>query len=134
VRADSDDVGLSGVAGVLPRRQSDLTELAAAGLLSSSPQALAAFGFERAHISDANCQPDDMALDAARAAMSDAGLQPHEIDVLVWASARVESHVCAATNATNTDAGKVMQGFRYSSAWLQHALDLHNAEVMAVAQ
>ena len=128
------DVGLSGVAGVLPARQCDLTELAAAGLLSSSPQALAAFGFECAHMCEASCEPREMALDAARAAMSDAGLQPHEVDVLVWASARPESHVCAVASAMNTDAGKVMQGFRYSSAWLQHALDLHNAEVMAVAQ
>ena len=81
-----DDVGLSGVAGILPRRQHDLSELAAAGLLSSSPEALAAFGFERAHLCDETCQPGEMALDAARAAMSDAGLQSHEVDVLVWAS------------------------------------------------
>jgi len=132
VTPNPDDVGLSGVAGVLPVRQWDLTELAAAGLLSSSADALAAFGFERAYICDATCQPREMALDAARAAMSDAGLQPHEVDLLVWASARPESQVCAG--ATQTDAGTVMDGFRYSSAWLQHALDLHNADVMAVAQ
>ena len=129
-----DDVGLSGVAGILPRRQYDLGELAGAGLLSSSPEALAAFGFERAHLCDETCQPGEMALDAARTAMSDAGLQSHEVDVLVWASARSESHVCTASRAANTDAVGVMQGFRYSSAWLQNALDLHNAEVMAVAQ
>jgi 3-oxoacyl-[acyl-carrier-protein] synthase III len=131
VTANLDDVGLSGVAGILPRRQCDLTELAAAGLLSSSPQALADFGFERAHICDAIDQPGEMALDAARAAMSDAGLQPYEVDVLVWAGARAESHLCVA-GASN--AGEVLRGFRYSSAWLQNALDLHNAEVMAVAQ
>jgi 3-oxoacyl-[acyl-carrier-protein] synthase-3 len=134
VTSTSDDVGLSGVAGVLAGRHCDLTELAAAGLLSSSPQALAAFGFERAHICEASCQPGEMALDAARAAMSDAGLQPYEVDVLVWASARPESHLCAASGAAGADAGEVMRGFRYSSAWLQNALDLHNAEVMAVAQ
>jgi 3-oxoacyl-[acyl-carrier-protein] synthase III len=126
------DVGLSGVAGVLPARQCDLTELAAAGLLSSSPDALSAFGFERAHLCDASGEPREMALDAARAAMSDAGLQPHEVDLLVWASARPEAHLCPASGDARADA--VMQGFRYSSAWLQHALDLHNAEVMAVAQ
>ena len=132
--ADPDDVGLSGVAGVLPARRCDLAELAAAGLLSSSMSALSAFGFERAHMCDANCEPGELALDAARAAMSDAGLQPHEVDLLVWASARPESHVRAVTGALHTGAGEVMQGFRYSSAWLQNALDLRNAEVMAVAQ
>jgi 3-oxoacyl-[acyl-carrier-protein] synthase-3 len=131
VRANPDEVGLSGVAGILPRRQCDLTQLAASGLLSSSPQALAGFGFERAHLCDASGQAADLALDAARAALSDAGLQPHEVDVLVWASARPESHLCAANVA---EAGAVMEGFRYSSAWLQNELDLHNAEVMAVAQ
>ena len=134
MRSDSDDVGLSGVAGVLARRRRDLTELAGAGLLSSPPQALAAFGFEHAHVCDASCRPGEMALDAARSAMSDAGLQPHEIDVLVWASARPESHLCSANGATGTDSGDLLHGFRYSSAWLQDALDLHNAEVMAVAQ
>ena len=129
-----EDVGLSGVAGILPPRHQDLTELTASGLVSSSPAALSAFGFERAHLCDATYPPSEMALDAARAAMSDAGLQPHEVDVLVWASARPENHLCAAGPATGTDAGGVMQGFRYSSAWLQNALDLHNAEVMAVGQ
>jgi hypothetical protein len=41
-------------------------ELTAMGLLSSSPQALSAFGFERAHVCDANYPPEEMALDAAR--------------------------------------------------------------------
>ena len=132
--SNTHEVGLSGVAGILPPRRHDLTELTASGLLSSSPEALSAFGFERAHLCDASCPPEEMALDAARAAMSDAGLQPHEVDVLVWASARPENHLRGAGRAARTDAGGVMQGFRYSSAWLQNALELHNAEVMAVGQ
>jgi 3-oxoacyl-[acyl-carrier-protein] synthase-3 len=127
-------VGLSGVAGILPPRHRDLTELTAAGLLQSSPEALSAFGFERAHLCDASYPVADMALDAARGAMSDAGLQAHEVDVLVWASARPENHLCAPSRPATSDADAVLQGFRYSSAWLQNALDLHNAEVMAVGQ
>ena len=126
-------VGLSGVAGVLPPRQLGLEELAAAGLLTSSPQALSSFGFERAHICDGDYSSEDMALDAARAALSDAGLQPYEVDLLIWAGARPESHV----RSTRHGGGRtcdVMQGFCYTSAWLQNVLDLHNAEVMAVAQ
>jgi 3-oxoacyl-[acyl-carrier-protein] synthase-3 len=128
------NVGLSGVAGVLAPCRLDLAELAAAGLLTSSPKALAALGFERAHVCDPRYPPQEMALDAARAAMSDAGLQPYEVDVLVYASARPESHIRASERAASPDTDGVMKGFRYSSAWLQNALDLHNADVMAVAQ
>ncbi len=127
-------IGLSGVAGVLPPRQHDLETLAAAGLLKSSPEALSAFGFERAHICDGDYPLEDMALDAARAALSDACLQPSDVDVLVWASGRPESHVRSTARRGRSTGGDVMQGFRYTSAWLQNALDLHNADVMAVAQ
>jgi 3-oxoacyl-[acyl-carrier-protein] synthase-3 len=179
VTENGNEIGLSGVAGVLPPRQHDLQELAAAGLLRSSPKALSAFGFERAHICDRNYPLEDMALDAARTALSDARLEPRDVDVLVWASARPESHVrsrsvsekpehaprrpaspaeygfnpkksarvarlpgarprllgrAPGARAGRATGGDVMQGFRYTSAWLQNALGLHNADVMAVAQ
>ena len=124
---------MSGVAGVLPPRQHALSELAAAGLLSSTPEALHATGFERAHMCDAVYLPEDMVLDAVTKALSEAGLQTHEIDLLVWASARPESQVRPA-DPMATPLGSLMQGFRYNSAWLQHTLGLHNAEVFGVAQ
>ena len=111
-----------------------MTTLGASGLLHSRPEALSAMGFERAYLCDANCTPDDLAVDAARAALSDAGVLPREIDVLVCASARPESHVKASSIADPSPRDEVMQGFRYRSAWLQDSLDLHNAEVMAVSQ
>lgn len=126
-------MGLSGVAGVLPPRHRSLSELAAAGLLSSTPQALSALGFERARICDAGYLPEDLVLDAATTALSEAGLQAHEVDLLVWASARPESHVRPADPEASPSAA-LMQGFRYNSAWLQNALGLYNAEVMGVAQ
>jgi 3-oxoacyl-[acyl-carrier-protein] synthase III len=133
VTASAGGVGLSGVAGVLPPREYSLSELATSGLLSSTRQALTALGFERARICDAGYLPEDLVLDAAALALSDAGLQAHEVDVLVWASARPESHVRPGDPAA-PPSGALMQGFRYNSAWLQHSLDLHNAEVMSVAQ
>jgi len=133
VTANTGGVGLSGVAGVLPPRQHSLGELAAAGLLSSTPEALHAIGFERAHMCDAGYLPEEMVLDAVTMALGEAGLQAHEVDLLVWASARPESHV-RPTDPGATSSGTLMQGFRYNSAWLQHTLGLHNAEVMGVAQ
>jgi 3-oxoacyl-[acyl-carrier-protein] synthase-3 len=127
-------IGLSGVAGVLAPGTRDLADLASAGLITSSPDTLTGFGFECAHVCDAHCSADDMALDAARGAMSDAGLQPHDVDVLVYAGARPESHVRAADCRIAGADDAVMRGFRYSSAWVQHTLELHSAEVMAVAQ
>jgi 3-oxoacyl-[acyl-carrier-protein] synthase III len=134
VTAHTSEVGLSGVAGVLPPRQHDLDELAGAGLLTSSPEALSSFGFERAHICDRHYSAEDMALDAARAALSDAGLQPYQVDLLVWASARPDNHIRSTDRADGLSSGDVMQGFRYTSAWLQNVIELHNADVMAVAQ
>jgi 3-oxoacyl-[acyl-carrier-protein] synthase-3 len=107
--------------------------LAEAGLLSSSPATLTEFGFERAYVCDSGNPPEQMALDAARAALDDAGLGPHDIDAVIWASARTETHIVRA-NRPPSSSPDVMSGFRYSSAWLQQELDLRNADVMAVAQ
>jgi 3-oxoacyl-[acyl-carrier-protein] synthase III len=103
-------------------------------LVHSRPEVLEAMGFERVYVCDRHCTPGDLAVDAARAALSDAGVQSREIDVLVWASARPESHVTAGMTATTSRRDEVLQGFTYTSAWLQDSLDLHNAEVMAVSQ
>jgi 3-oxoacyl-[acyl-carrier-protein] synthase-3 len=128
----SDGVGLSGVAGVLPQRQLTLAELADAGRLTSTPETLSAFGFERAYV----CGPEDsvcsLALAAARQALDEAGLAPTEIDVVIWASARPENHLRPADDGAS--ASPFMDGFRYASGWLQEALGLDEAEVMAFAQ
>ena len=126
-------VGLSGVAAALPRRHLSLSALAADGLLTSTPDVLSGFGFDRAYLCDDDCPMEELALDAARLALIDAGLLPHQIDLVVWASARAESHVYEPA-ATAARPKSVLTGFRYPSAWLQDALDLHNADVMAVAQ
>jgi 3-oxoacyl-[acyl-carrier-protein] synthase-3 len=123
-------VGMRGVAAVLPPRSHGLDELAAAGLLHSAPTALAELGFERAYICDPGDRPEHLALEAARAALDDAGLGPHDIDAVIWASARIESHLIHAETA----ASNPVAGFRYASAWLQRQLDLRNADIMAMAQ
>jgi 3-oxoacyl-[acyl-carrier-protein] synthase-3 len=124
---------MSGVAGILPSRSQSLGELAAAGLLSSSPQTLADLGFERAHVCDPGIGPEQMAFDAAQAALRDAALDPEDVDAVIWASARPEGHV-VGSRSSRPPISDTMAGFRYTSAWLQHELCLVNAEVMAVAQ
>jgi 3-oxoacyl-[acyl-carrier-protein] synthase-3 len=124
-------IGMSGVAGVLAPTRLDIEQLAAAGLLTSAPAVLREFGFERAHVADGGCEPGSMALQAAREAVADAGLNPGDIDLLVWASARPENQIRPRPGTLAPD---LFDGFRYQSAWLQEALGLDDAEVIAVAQ
>jgi 3-oxoacyl-[acyl-carrier-protein] synthase-3 len=126
-------VGLNGVVGVLPPKQLALKELAVSGVLSSTPQVLSAIGFERAHVCDPAHRPEDLVVEAATMALKEANLQPGDVDLLIWAGARPESHVRPASLMAAPSAA-VMQGFRYNSAWLQNTLDLHGAEVVGVAQ
>ena len=131
----SQTIGLSGVAGVLPGYQQDLNQLNAAGLLSSPPETLEALGFQRAHLCEPEVPLEQLALEAAQLALNDAGLRPADIDFLIWASARPENHLRTNDAAPTPASGRdPMNGFRYASAWLQDALDLHNADVLAVAQ
>jgi 3-oxoacyl-[acyl-carrier-protein] synthase-3 len=126
-------IGLSGVAGVLPPRFRVLSDLAGDGLLTSPPEVLSGFGFDRAYVCDESCTVEHMARAAAQLALADAGLHSQQIDLLIWASARAENHVCTSP-AAGDGRGSLLDGFRYSSAWLQHALELDHADVMAVAQ
>ena len=125
-------MGLSGVSAVLPPGSQSLSELASAGLLYSSPRTLAELGFERAYVCDPDHRPEQLALEAARAALHEAGLGSHDIDAVIWASARCDTHVVRPDG--DSPPSPVMDGFRYSSAWLQRELDLRNADVIAVAQ
>jgi 3-oxoacyl-[acyl-carrier-protein] synthase III len=126
-------IGLSGVAAVLAPMRLEVEQLATAGLVGSAPHVLREFGFTRAHIADNGCDAGSLALDAGRAALADAGLGAGDIDLLVWASARPESHV-RPTRHRDTVTPDLFDGFRYQSGWLQEEIGLDNADVIAVAQ
>ena len=127
-------IGFSGVSAILAPTRLDVEQLATAGLVSSSPAVLRELGFSRAHVAEPGCDPGAFALDAARRALADASLDPSDIDLLIWASARPESHVRPAAKARTDSNFNLFDGFRYQSGWLQEALGLDNAEVLAVAQ
>jgi 3-oxoacyl-[acyl-carrier-protein] synthase-3 len=133
-------IGFRGVSAILAPTRLEVEELATAGLVASSPAVLRELGFTRAHIAEPGGDPGRFALDAARRALADASLDPLDVDLLIWASARPESHVRPAIKATaRADVDRdldvdVFNGFRYQSGWLQDELGLDNAEVLAVAQ
>jgi 3-oxoacyl-[acyl-carrier-protein] synthase-3 len=135
-RDAQNEVGLHGVAAVLPPQTLDLGELARRGLLHSPPESLAAFGFRRAHLADAEHDAGALALRAARAALDDAGLAPQAIDVLIWASALPHNHLRDGPppSAAPPDRDGLLKGFRYAGGWLQEELGLHEAQTLAVAQ
>jgi len=128
---DGSVIGVSGVCGTLAAEWRDIDALASDGLLSSAPGVLREFGFNRAHMANPASGAGPLVLAAARAALEDAALSPTDIDLLIWAGARPESHVRPPRGGTSAD---VFDGFRYQSAWLQEELGLDNADVLAVAQ
>src|SRR5262245_12911053 len=127
-------IGFSGVSAILAPTPLDVEQLATAGLVVSSPAVLRDLGFSRAHVAAPGCDPGALALEAARRALTDASLDPDDVDLLIWASARPESHVRPAAKAVPDSACDLFDGFRYQSGWLQDSLGLDNAEVLAVAQ
>jgi 3-oxoacyl-[acyl-carrier-protein] synthase-3 len=132
----STSIGLRGVAGVLPERSLNLEELARAGLIRSSPDTLAGFGFERAYVATAaDCDAGALAMKAGREALADAKLEPGEIDLLIWASALPGNHLrCGQAPSPGEAAEKLLSHFQYAAGWLQQELGLSGADVMAVTQ
>jgi 3-oxoacyl-[acyl-carrier-protein] synthase III len=127
-------IGFSGVSAVLAPMRVEVEQLAAAGLVATSPAVLREFGFDRIHLAAADCDPGALALDASSRALADAGLDAGEIDLVIWASARPESHVKPIRKRTAESGIDLFDGFRYQSGWLQEALALDNAEVLGVSQ
>jgi 3-oxoacyl-[acyl-carrier-protein] synthase III len=128
------DVGLRGIAAVLPSHTRDLKELERSRLLVSDRAALEELGFEKVHVCDAAYDVDWLALESARSAMTQAEVKPADINVLIWASALSETHVQQPRSARLTPMEELLSGFNYRASWLQEELHLDNARVMGVAQ
>jgi 3-oxoacyl-[acyl-carrier-protein] synthase-3 len=122
-QADANTIGLRGMAAVLPAKFQPLRELA----LVSSADSLAGFGFEGAHVASGI---QDLACEAAQAALVDAGIEAGEVDALLWAGALPEAHM----RGSREPSGGVLDHFCYSASWLQEELGLDRATVCGIAQ
>jgi 3-oxoacyl-[acyl-carrier-protein] synthase-3 len=113
-----------------------LAELAAQGRLVSDPYRLAELGFSNVHVADETYDLRWLAREAASQALADAELVASEIDLVIWASALASDHrIGAAVDDDGSDLQRAMlSDFRYPSSWLQDALELDRARVLAVAQ
>ena len=117
------DIGLRGFGTALPEQFTPLAELR----LISSPENLAAFGFDGAWIADDTA---GLAATAARRALDDAEIAASDVDVLLAANALPQAHQRASEQPT----GGVLDAFCYSASWLQEELGLDRAAVCGVAQ
>ena len=132
--AIENDVGLRAVAAVLPPRTRNVDELQRSGLLVSDRLALEELGFERVHVCDPTHDVGWLALESARRAMAEAGVEAAEIDVVIWASALAETHVQNPGLAAGRPIEELLGRFSYRASWLQEELQLDHARVTAVAQ
>ncbi len=131
----AENIGLGGVAGILPPTRVTLEELGAQGLLLSSAATLGELGFSHCHLADSAHDAGWLAREAVLAALEDARLEPAAVDVLIWASALPENHVRpAADPAPGLDDSGLLRRFNYNASWLQNELGLERASLLGNAQ
>jgi len=114
---------LSGLGAELPREQTPLAELR----IQSPVATLAEFGFSSAAIAS---DLDELTLAAVHQAMAEAGVEPLEIDALLYASALSHGHV----RPSSQPASGVLDEFCYQASWLQDVLSLDRATISGVAE
>jgi 3-oxoacyl-[acyl-carrier-protein] synthase-3 len=121
----------------LPAGRRSLAELHADGLLSGSPETLATFGFEYAHVADGETHLE-MAVEAARQVLDRAPTDPAEVGLLLYATALTGSATMAGARAVDTGTvlrlDSVAECFQYPAPYLQAELELTRATVAGVDQ
>lgn len=121
----------------LPPTRRSLMELHGEGLLAGSPETLATFGFEYAHLANGETHLE-MAVEAARRVLERSGVGPSEVGLVLYATALTGSATMAA--ATGVKPGAVLrlesvaECFQYPAPYLQAELELTDAAVAGVGQ
>jgi 3-oxoacyl-[acyl-carrier-protein] synthase III len=129
-------VGIDAIGYWLPPAERSLAELAARGQLSSTPEALAGFGFRHARVAEHESHVE-MALEAARGLIDETGIDPAEIDVLLYAGALTSSSTMTcgpAPGGAMLHMQELTEFFRYPVSFLQNELDLGHATVAGIDQ
>ncbi|MGK2934436.1 MAG: 3-oxoacyl-ACP synthase III family protein [Gemmatimonadaceae bacterium] len=131
------EIGMAELAYHLPPTRRSLAELHGDGLLVGSPETLATFGFQYAHVADGETHLE-MAVEAARDVLERSAIDPAEIGLLLYATALTGSATMAG--APDADAGAVLrlesvaECFQYPAPYLQAELELTRASVAGVDQ
>lgn len=131
------EIGMAELAYYLPPTRCSLEELQREGLLTGSPETLATFGFEYAHIADGETHLD-MAVHAAQLILERPGVNRAEVGLVLYATALTGSATMASVSHPG-DSGilrleTVAECFQYPASYLQAELELTGAAVSGVDQ
>src|SRR6266536_4087654 len=117
--------GITHLAYCLPPRSVTVGELAAQGMVDSTPEQLEHLGFRRLFVADAETSYD-LAKGAVRKLLRSAAVAPGEIDTLIYASAVPEERP--------PKSGSLSKLFRYPATALQYEFEMTRANVIGLAQ
>jgi 3-oxoacyl-[acyl-carrier-protein] synthase-3 len=125
---------ISAIHYALPAVKRSVQELAANGDLESHPDLLESFGFGSVCIAETE-SPFDLALEAGQQLLTESGVDPESIGLLVWGGPPGAS---AFTTTPSVDlCGRALRSearFAFPGARLQHELGLTQAAVIGVDQ
>ena len=129
------EIGMAELAYYLPPTRRSLAELHGDGLLAGSPDTLATFGFQYAHLADGETHLD-MAVEAARQVLERSATDPAEIGLLLYATALTGSATMAGPPGADAvlRLASVAECFQYPAPYLQAELELTRASVAGVDQ
>lgn len=126
--------GVSAIAYVTAEHARSVRELAASGAVESAPELLERFGFDRVPVA-VDESPYDLALKASSALLSDHGVDPSSVDVLIYCGA--PSAIAFSTPARATEDARGLcdtRRFNYPATRLQFDLGLDRASVIGLDQ
>lgn len=125
---------IAGIAYAFPKTSRSLGELAAAGQLESEPALLAEFGFERVHVAVTE-SPYALAHGAARRLLTEQGVDPERIDLLIYGGAPGTLALASPADSWDgTAAFRTTERFKYPATRLQYELGLERAAVISLDQ
>lgn len=127
-------VRLAEIAYALPAASVSVNELHERGQLSSTPDLLEQFGFDRVHTAVQE-SPYGMAVDAGRMLLEKAAVDPADIGLLVYGGPQgPTAFATAPTAAASSAAHRTTDRFLFPGARLQHELGLERATMLGVDQ
>jgi 3-oxoacyl-[acyl-carrier-protein] synthase-3 len=123
-----DPVGIRAIGYRLGSAEATLEDLDAEGLLTSSPELLRSFGFERVHVAGSDEERADLARLTAADLLREHDVDPLDVDVLILFGG------LPVDPAQNDGGGELIGRFRYPAGRLQHELGLSRAVAFAIGQ
>jgi len=121
-------IGIRALSYRLGSSEATLEELQADGLLTSPPELLRSFGFDRVHMAESDEERRDLACLAAADLLETNDVDPVDVDFLILFGGLPPEPASPQAN------GELIGQFRYPVGRLQHELGLSRATAFALGQ